>query len=121
VIGTCLAMGACDWEANCEDPANQWAHDDCVGHAVCEQGQCEWICEGGAGEGEACGDNGVDCAAGLYCATGWCGTPPVIGVCLPMGACDWEGNCYDEANEWAHIECDGSALCVDAQCAWECS
>ena len=75
----------------------------------------------GAGqEGDNCGDNGVKCADGLYCATGWCGTPPVIGICKKNGTCEWAGDCSNPDNAWPHVKCMGHAECTDNTCDWIC-
>lgn len=103
--------------------------EDCPGGQVCHQLMCFTCpCPGQcapetteAQEGEACGDDiATACADGLYCAHGWCGTPPVIGTCRTMGACDWEGNCLDEANQWSHDDCQGAPVCEESSCLWVC-
>ena len=68
----------------------------------------------------SCGDNGVKCADGLYCATGWCGTPPVIGICKKNGTCEWSGDCSNPDNAWPHVKCMGHAECTDNTCDWIC-
>jgi hypothetical protein len=76
-----------------------------------------------ATEGEACGDDiDTQCAQGLYCAFGevWCGTPPVVGVCRPMGSCGNEYDCLDENNIWYGPECEGDIVCQDNACGVDC-
>jgi hypothetical protein len=42
--GTCLAYGSCGTNQDCNTPHNRWFHVLCVGHAVCQNSRCSWIC-----------------------------------------------------------------------------
>jgi hypothetical protein len=97
-----------------------------MGSLVVLLGATEPTCTGPmeiANEGEECGDDiDTKCDQGLYCAFGEvrCGTPPVIGVCRPMGSCGNEYDCQDENNIWYAPECEGDIVCQDNLCGVDC-
>ncbi len=41
----CFPPHECIGVADCENPDNVWTHDTCAGHAACNAGLCEWICD----------------------------------------------------------------------------
>ena len=61
-------------------------------------------------------------ARNLYCAFGlnWCGTPPVAGICRPMGECGAVSDCENGDNLWYHPMCAGSPTCENDRCGWQC-
>ncbi|UCE85874.1 MAG: hypothetical protein JSU66_16355 [Deltaproteobacteria bacterium] len=46
--GICREDGECLTDRDCNDPDNQYIHPLCVGHGVCVDGACGWICGSGA-------------------------------------------------------------------------
>ena len=82
---------------------------------VCNAGTCEVeYVDTRAKAGHACGpDINVTCGENLYCAFGlnWCGTPPVTGICRPMGECGAVSDCENADNLWYHPMCTGSPTC----------
>ena len=79
--GACRFDGTCGEVQDCSSPGNDWAHDDCVGEAVCgERGQCEWECATTSCE-DLSGVSFGACQAVL-------GVGVVDGQCVAISGCD---------------------------------
>lgn len=98
---TCEAPGVASCRRNgCRDCAPEYLHED--GGLLCE----------GLRRGEVC-QTDKDCAGWEYCG--------LNGSCVPKGQCSNNAECNLPGNKSeAVVDCEGSSICVEGRCAFEC-
>jgi len=106
----CLPMGSCRRKSDCFNPDNQYVTDACVGDILCsEDKQCVKECTVEAGG--TC-DSSMDCSPTQYCQRG---------VCVDMGQCLSDVDCFNPDNQYPVIMCVGLLSCSsDNQCGVTC-